>query len=92
VRWKVSKHGADKRRTWRKLHLVVDEATNNIHADELTTNAISDAEMVKPLVADNEYPVAKLAGDGAYDQVKVYDELALSHIYPLIPPRSNGVI
>lgn len=25
--WKVKKHGADKRRTWRKLHLAVDEAT-----------------------------------------------------------------
>jgi len=25
--WKVRKHGADKRRTWRKLHLAADEST-----------------------------------------------------------------
>jgi len=50
--WKVKKHGADKRRTWRKLHLALDEATNEIHAVELTTNAISDADMVMPLVAN----------------------------------------
>jgi len=48
--------------------------------------------MVKPLVADIEWPVAKLSGDGAYDQVKVYDELETRHIQPVIPPRSNAVI
>jgi hypothetical protein len=89
--WKVRKHGADKRRIWRKLHLVADESTNEIHAVELTTNSISDAEMVKPLVRAIEWPVAKLSGDGAYDQVKVYDELEARHIQPVIPPRSNAV-
>ena len=28
--WKVRKHGYSKRRTWRKLHLAVDEATGEI--------------------------------------------------------------
>jgi len=90
--WKVKKHGADKRRTWRKLHLAVDEATNELHAVELTTNAISDAEMVKPLVDNITWPIARLGGDGAYDQVKVYDELETRRIEPIIPPRSNAVI
>lgn len=90
--WKVKKHGSGKRRTWRKLHLAVDEATNEIHAVELTTNAISDADMVKPLVANITCPIARLGGDGAYDQVKVYDELETRGIEPIIPPRSNAVI
>lgn len=90
--WKVKKHGADKRRTWRKLHLAVDEATNELHAVELTTNSISDADMVEPLVAAITYPIARLGGDGAYDQVKVYDELETREIEPVIPPRSNAVI
>lgn len=77
---------------WRKLHLATDEATNDIHAVELTTNAVSDAEMVKPLLADIEQFIAKVGGDGAYDQIKVYDELRSRHIQPLIPPRSNAVI
>jgi hypothetical protein len=47
---------------------------------------------VKPLVAEITYPIAKLSADGAYDQVKVYDELVLRHIAPLILPRSNAVI
>ncbi|WP_247233722.1 IS5 family transposase [Telluribacter sp. SYSU D00476] len=90
--WKVKKHGADKRRTWRKLHLAVDEATNEIHAVELTSNAISDADMVRPLVANITCPINRLSGDGAYDQVKVYDELETRGIEPVIPPRSNAVI
>ena len=90
--WKVKKHGADKRRTWRKLHLAMDEATNQVHAVELTTNAISDADMVKPLVTNITYPIGRLSGDGAYDQVKVYDALEMRQIEPVIPPRSNAVI
>ena len=88
----MRKHGADKRRTWRKLHLALDEATNELHAVELTTNAVSDADMVEPLVADIAYPIARLSGDGAYDQVKVYEELEKRGIEPVIPPRSNAVI
>ena len=77
---------------WRKLHLAVDEATNELHAVELTTNAISDADMVKPLVADITCPIARLSGDGAYDQAKVYDALEMRGIEPVIPPRCNAVI
>ena len=90
--WKVKKHGADKRRTWRKLHLALDEATNEIHAVELTINAISDADMAGPLVTNITYPIARLSGDGAYDQVKVYEALETRQIAPVIPPRSNAVI
>lgn len=90
--WKVRKHGADKRRTWRKLHLAIDEASNELHAVELTTNAISDADMAEPLLTNISSAIARLSGDGAYDQVKVYDELERRGIEPVIPPRCNAVI
>jgi len=48
--------------------------------------------MVEPLVAGITYPVARLGGDGAYEQVKVYNELETRGIEPVIPPRSNAVI
>ena len=41
--WKVRQHGWNKRRTWRKLHLGVDEATGEIVAQTLTTNSQDDA-------------------------------------------------
>ena len=34
--WKVRKHGAEKRRVWRKLHLAVDSATHDIVAAEVS--------------------------------------------------------
>ena len=41
--WKVRQHGVTKRRTWKKLHLGVDEATGEILAVAVTDNSVSDA-------------------------------------------------
>ena len=83
--WKVRQHGWSKRRTWRTLHLGVDEATGEIVAQTLTTNRQDDAGQVEPL-----------GGDGAYDQHKVFDALAAPEpgppIRPIIPPRRNAKI
>jgi len=49
------------------------------------------------MLDDIEQFVAKVGGDGAYDQVKVMriglpTQLKTRHIQPLIPPRVNAVI
>ncbi|MBU2645441.1 IS5 family transposase [bacterium] len=36
--WQETKHGLQKRKHWRKLHLAIDEKTGDIVASELTTN------------------------------------------------------
>ena len=48
--------------------------------------------MVKPLLTTIKQPIAKLAADGAYDQVKVYNLLGEREILPLIPPRLNAAV
>lgn len=45
--WKVRKHGASKRRTWRKLHIGIDVATQQIVLVELTTNSEDDAAVAR---------------------------------------------
>ncbi len=94
--WKVRQHGWSKRRTWRIVHLGVDEATGEIVAPTLTTKSHDDAGPVKPLLAPVEAPVEALGGDGAYDQRKVFDALAAPEpgppIRPIIPPRRNAKI
>lgn len=90
--WKVRKHGASKRREWRKLHLAEDVATGLIEAVELTTNSITDAQAVKSLLDQISDPINKFGGDGAYDQVQVYDALEQRAIRPIIPPRSNAIV
>jgi len=90
--WKMRKHGKSKRRTWRKLHLSVNPATQEIEAEVLTENGGHDADQVKGLLAQVDGPVNAFYGDGAYDQWKVYDELAEREIEPVIPPRRNAKI
>ena len=94
--WKVRQHGWNKRRTWRKLHLGVDEATGEIVAQTLTTNSQDDAGQVEPLLDQIEAPIEALGGDGAYDKRKVFKALAASEqgppIHPIIPPRKDAKI
>jgi hypothetical protein len=95
--WKVRQHGWSKHRTWRKLHLCVDEATVEILASTLTTNATHDAHQVVPLLEQIDRPVTAFGGDGSYDKWGVYDALVDppgqdTSIVPVIPPQHNARI
>lgn len=90
--WKTRKHGVSKRRTWRKLHLAVNPETQEIEAEVLTENSGHDADQVKPLLEQIDSTIDSFAGDGAYDQWKVYEALAAEEIEPIIPPRRNAKI
>ena len=73
--WKVRQHGWTKRRTWRKLHVGVHEATGEVVAQTLTSNRIDDASQVAPLLTQVDEAVGAVGGDGAYDKQKVFDAL-----------------
>lgn len=90
--WKVRQHGWSKHRTWRKIHLAVDESTGVIESCAMTTNSVDDAAMVSTLLDQVEGKVKKMAADGAYDKKKVYGELKRRKIKPVIPPRRNARI
>ena len=90
--WKTRKHGASKRRTWRKLHLAVNPETQEIEAEVLTENSGHDADQVDELFDQIETAIDSFAGDGAYDQWKVYETLEADQIVPIIPPRKNAKI
>lgn len=90
--WKIRQHGKGKRRTWRKLHLVVNPTTREIEAEVLTENGEHDADQVNRLLDDVKRRVNTFCGDGAYDQQKVYDTLSDRGITPVIPPRRNAKI
>lgn len=91
--WKVKKHGVGKHRTWRKLHLVVDEKSNIIHGAELTENGKGggDAQQVRKVLEKVEGEVDRFSGDGAYDTRRVWQELKGRGIKGIIPPQSNAV-
>jgi len=90
--WKARKHGASKRRTWRKLHLAVNPKTHEIEAEVLTENSGHDADQVDDLLEQIDAKVDAFYGDGAYDQWKVYETMEKHTIRAVIPPRRNAKI
>lgn len=91
--WKVRQHGYSKRRTWRKLHLSVDEASHQIQAVMLTEAGVDDAEAGQQLIENTPGPIEQVSGDGAYDKRKFYDaceQRQVEHIS--VPPRRDARI
>jgi IS5 family transposase len=88
--WKVRQHGVDKRRTWRKLHVGVNEATGEILAAVVSTNNVSDDEAFADILEGIEDEIEQVSGDGAYDKRKCYDEVVARGAKPTIPPRKDA--
>ena len=91
--WKVRKHGYSKRRTWRKLHLAVDEATGEVEAVVLTEASVDDAAVTTELLTQTKAKVEQLSADGAYDKEKVYQAALDKKVDKItIPPRKDAVL
>jgi len=93
--WRVEKHAARGKRTWRKLHLAIDPSTGEILASALTSHEEGDASQVGPLLDQIPGPLASVIADGAYDGEPVYRAVAERQPDPpvavIIPPRSTAV-
>lgn len=90
--WKVRQHGYSKRRTWKKIHIAIDE-DGEIRATEMTSNAIHDSEIVPNLFSQEDARIETFAGDGAFDTDKVYTACQGRNVSRiLIPPRHGAKI
>jgi hypothetical protein len=89
--WKVRQHGVGKRRTWRKIHLAVDESAKDVVAVEVTTAEWSDCEMFEGLMSQIDAPIAQVSADGAYDTEAVHASAAELGAKATIPPREGAV-
>jgi hypothetical protein len=92
--WLVEKHGTQRRRAWRKLHLGVDAKTGTIVASTLTSKEVDDAAELGPLLDQIDEPLAAVIADGAYDQDRVYDAVAehSAEAAVVVPPRATAVL
>jgi hypothetical protein len=90
--WKVRQHGYSKRRTWCKLHLCVDEETQEIVSVGASTNNVSDAEMLPEMLEEVPGAIRQVSGDGSYDQRKCYDAINQYKARVTIPPRRGARI
>ncbi|MNO70770.1 Transposase DDE domain protein [compost metagenome] len=88
--WKVRKHGAEKRRVWRKLHLAVDPATHDIVAAEVSLENVHDAEVLPTLLNPLRRKLGRVYADGAYDNKASHQLIAHKGATACIPPRKNA--
>lgn len=90
--WKMRKHGKEKRRVWRKLHLAVDATTHAIVAAETSLENIADNEVLPTLLNPLRRKIEQVSGDGAYDTRECHALLKNKGIKATIPPRKNAAL
>jgi hypothetical protein len=90
--WKVRLHGADKRRTWRKLHIAMDAERWQITSILITDKDELDRHLLPPLLKHTQAGIKYVYADGAYDFEECYRAIKKCEAVPLIPPRQDAVV
>jgi IS5 family transposase len=90
--WKVRQHGVSQRRTWRKIHLAVDEAAKDIIGIEVTAADGHDSEVLADLLEPVEGDVSQVSADGAYDTKDCPAAIAERGAKATIPPRDGAIL
>ncbi|TDR74490.1 IS4 family transposase [Photobacterium lutimaris] len=88
--WKTRKHGKEKRRTWRKLHLAVDADTHEVIAAEVSLVNVGDNEVLPTLLNPLRRRLLQVLADGAYDTKECHKLLRKKRAKPTIPPRADA--
>jgi hypothetical protein len=90
--WHQERHKVSAKRSWRKLHIAVDDQ-RIIHAGLLTDRFSSDDQQVDSLIDQIDINVEQITADGAYDKNPVYDVLVATFDFAdiVIPPVSDAV-
>ena len=90
--WKRKKHQPEYRRQWRKLHIGIDAETLQIRAVQLTTNNVSDSQVLGDLLDQipPDEQIDSVYTDGAYDTKQCRQVIADRQAHAVIPPRKNA--
>ena len=90
--WKRKKHQPEYRRQWSKLHIGIDAKTMQIRAIQLTTNNVSDSQVIGDLLDQipQDEQIDSVYTDGAYDTKRCRQVIADRQAHAVIPPRKNA--
>ena len=92
--WKRKKHQPEYRRQWRKLHIGIDAETLQIRTVQLTTNNVSDSQVLGDLL-DQIPPDERIDSvytDGAYDTKCCRQLISDLQAHAVTPPRKNATL
>lgn len=88
--WRVWKYRVGRRRTWRELHLGIDETTKEIVAVELTGICVHDSQPLPALLDQIPDPIGQVSVDGAYDTRTCYEAVLQRQATPTFAPRRTA--
>ena len=90
--WKRKKHQPEYRRQWRKLHIGIDAETLQIRAVQLSTNNVSDSQVLGDLLDQipQDEQIDSVYTDGAYDTKQCRQVISDRQAHAVIPPRKNA--
>jgi hypothetical protein len=88
--WKVRLHKAERRRTWRKLHLMLDHRTHEVVSLSMTDKDVLDRSEVEGLLTQVEGQVREVLGDGAYDFSACHRAIRVRGARAVIPPKKGA--
>jgi len=89
--WKVKMHGKGRPRKWIKLHIAIDEKTQEIVSEVTTPSSVGDPKAFPLLFEKTPHSVKTVKGDGAYDGKHVREAIRKRKAYALIPPPKTAV-
>ena len=90
--WRVRVHGWAKRRTWRKLHIGMDAATQQVSAALITNRDVVDPRVLPKLLKQVEGSIERVYADGAYDSRECYRAIHKRQAQAVIPPRKGSTM
>ena len=88
--WKVRLHGYDERRTWRKLHLMIEHRSQQVVATSISDKDVLDRRAVPELLGQVEGRVSEVLGDGAYDYAVCYEAISERGARSIVPPKARA--
>lgn len=89
--WKVKIHGKGRPRKWIKLHVAIDERTQEIVGEMTTEASVDDGKAFPKVIQQVKGRPRIVIGDGAYDDRDVRGLIRKKGAKGLIPPPSNAV-
>ena len=90
--WLARKHGTQRRRQYRKVHLAMDTTTGDIRAVEFTSSDKGDSPVLPHLLAQIpvDEQIGTVTGDGAFDTRRCHSAILERGGTAIIPIRKNG--
>jgi hypothetical protein len=89
--WKVKMHGPGRSRKWIKIHVAVDEKTQEIVGEVTKDSSVGDSAVFDTLFEQVPRTTKKIIADGAYDTQDIRRAIRQRGAFALIPPPKNGV-